>query len=151
MVAKALPGLRRFSRSLGRGLAVVIALVALSQPRAFVWCQTETGHAALETLEAGCCGVTGPDARCLPDLAAADSRGPGDENAIESEACRDVLVEAPTCLPPGAKLSPHRVAAFRLSPVEATVPLQPCRAESRRDDCVRTAAHELLLSTILRV
>jgi hypothetical protein len=130
---------------------VVIALVALSQPRAFVWCQTETGHAALETLAAGCCGVTGPDARCFPDLAAARSRGSGDENAIGSEACRDVLVEAPTCLPPGAKLSPSRVPASRLSPVEATVLMQPWPAETRRDDCVRVAARELTLSTVLRV
>lgn len=150
-MAEALPGLRRLSRSLGRGLAVVIALVALSQPRAFVWCQTEMGHAAIEELNAGCCGVAGPDARCSSELSEAGSRGPADEDAIGAEACRDVLVEAPTSLPPGVKLTPCHVPAFRLSPVEATVLLQPCPAETRRDDRVRSAARELILSTILRV
>lgn len=130
---------------------MVIAVVALSQPRAFVWCQTETGHAAIEDLEAGCCSVSGPDNRCSPDLASEGPREPGDEKAIGSEACRDVLVEAPTCLPPGAKLSLFPVAALRLSSVEAAVPPMPGRAESRRDHSTRASARELLLSTVLRV
>ena len=130
---------------------MVIALVALSQPRAFVWCQTETGHAAIEDLEAGCCGVSGPDNRCSPDLASEGPLEPENENAIGGEACRDVLVEAPTCLPPGARLSLFPVAALRTFAVAAAVPLIPGRAESRPDDSARAAARELLLSTVLRV
>jgi hypothetical protein len=55
-------------------LAVTIALVAVSQPRAFVWCQTESGHAALEALEAGCCGDPDPQARCSTDLTRTELR-----------------------------------------------------------------------------
>ncbi len=130
---------------------MVIAFVALSQPRALVWCQTETGHAALEDLEAGCCGVSGPDNHCSPDLAAEGPREPEDGNAIGNEACRDVLVEAPTCLPPGARLFLFPLAALRPFAVTAAVKPIPGRARSDADASAREASCELLLSTVLRV
>ncbi|HYN43459.1 MAG TPA: hypothetical protein VE129_16905 [Thermoanaerobaculia bacterium] len=150
-MATALLGLRRLSRSLGRVLAVTIAIVAVSQPRAFVWCQTESGHAALEALEAGCCGVPGPEARCSPDLARTEPRGAAEEDGVAEETCRDVLVEAPTCLPLGQKALPSPPSALRPFAAAAAVPSIPGRAESRPDAAARAATHELTLSTVLRV
>ena len=142
---------RHLRRSLGRALAIGIVLFGLLLPRAFVYCQTEDGHAAIEALAAGCCGVSGPQERCFPKLPEAGSHGPAEENGIGSEACRDVLVDPPSSLPLGERLLPVPVAAMRPFDPLGTAPPLPGPAVSRGRDTVRPAAHELLLTTILRV
>ena len=151
MVSAPRPAVRPFSRPLGHALAVLLAVVGLSPPRAFVWCQTEEGHAAVEELEAGCCGAAGTEARCDPGLASTGPRGPRDGSSAPGEACRDVLVEAPTGLPLGARLLPFPVAALRPFAAETALPPRPAPATSREGGRARAAAHDLILSTILRV
>lgn len=128
-----------------------MALFGLLLPRAFVYCQTEDGHAAIEALSAGCCGVSGPEERCFPKLPGAGSHGPAEENGIGSEACRDVLVDPPTSLPLGKRPLPVPVATLRPLDSRVMAPPLPGPAVSRGRDTVRPAAHELLLTTILRV
>ncbi len=130
---------------------MLLAVAGLSPPRAFVWCQTEAGHAAVEELETGCCSVPGTEARCAPGLASAGPLESRDGGGAPGEACRDVLVEAPTGLPLGARLLPFPEAALRPFAAGTTVPPPPSPAPSRRGDLARAAAHDLILSTILRV
>jgi hypothetical protein len=150
-VATALSPLRRLRRFLGPTLVVAITVLGSFQARTIVWCQTEAGHAEIEELEAGCCGIPGPAAGCTPDLASTESRGAGERNGLEGGACRDVLVEAPTGLPLGGKLLALPTATLRPFALCARAPRRTCPASSREADGARAAAHELTLATILRV
>ena len=105
----------------------------------------------MEALEAGCCGVPDPEARCSPDPARTEPLEAAEGAGVAEETCRDVLIEAPTCLPLGLKLLPSPLAALRPLAVAAAVPPLPGRTGSRPDAAARAAARELTLSTVLRV
>ena len=141
--------LPRLAWSFGRGLALSVLALGLLQPRTFVWCQAETGHAALEALESGCCAGPGLGVRCFPGANEAETSRRGDGEAVESEACRDVLVEAPARLPHDERLSAGPLADLAPSP-RIAVPPEPGRAPKGREVVARATAHDLILTTVLR-
>ena len=116
--------------------------LGLSQPREFVWCQAESGHAALEAFGAKCCGTAGGEQAC-----ATDPRLP----EVQSRGCTDVLVEAAARLPLGQKLSPHgAMAAPLLEDGRPGSNGSPHGAEDRGSEA-RAALSELVRSTVLRI
>jgi hypothetical protein len=137
--------------ALVRRLAVAVIALGLLQPRAFVWCRTEAGHAALEPVEDGCCGTPAPEARCSRDLSEAAPPGPaGDGADVESDACRDVLVETPADRPHDERLSRPLVAVALPSPDVEPTPPATAPSAAGRGETARAAAHDLVLSTVLR-
>lgn len=144
-------GSRRFLRDLVRRLAVAAVVLGLFQPRVFVWCRAESGHAALEALDAGCCGAPASEARCSPGSAETSPPGHANREGAESGGCRDLLVEAPAGLPQGERLfAPHVV--LEDSPLAAdAAPALPSPAAAGRGETARIAARDLALSTVLRI
>lgn len=139
--------LRRSSRNLGQGLALSVVLLGLLQPRTFVWCRAESGHAELEALDDACCAGPGLGASCT--TAPAPERGTGGGEAIENGACHDVLVEAPAGLPHDERLSATPSVEPAPTPVVAAPP-GPVHAPHGRDGRARAAAHDRILTTVLR-
>lgn len=79
------------------------------------------------------------------------SRRNGEPNDLEGGACRDVVVEAPPGLPLGGKLLALPAATLRPSALCARSPRPRGSARSAQDGDARAAAHDLTLTTILRV
>lgn len=144
-MAAPLLALATSARSFGRGLALSVVLLGLLQPRAFVFCRAESGHAEMEALEDGCCAGAGLGTTCVP---AAPGAGAGDDESMESDPCRDVLVEAPARLPHDGR--PEAVPAAEAERAPVAAPSGPARAPRGRDADARAAAHERILTTVLR-
>jgi hypothetical protein len=150
-VARTLSTSRLLSSTLGRWLLVAGLALGLSQPRDFVWCQTESGHAALEALDAGCCGDPAGEAACATDPGTSSSFGSSDPAGERPRACTDVLVEAAARLSLVETVSPRGTTTALL--LEDGEPSSPGPRHFTGDRAVgaRAAQSGHVGSTVLRI
>ena len=147
-------GPRNLSRALARWLVVAGVVLGLSQPRDLVWCHSDSGHSALEDLDARCCKTPAGEASCAEEVAGPRSGGLDGLGRSGGAPCTDVLVEAPTRLPVDKRLEKPTAekAAVRL-PAASEKVSPPRTSVLTRDgeDVARAAAHEVTLSNVLRI
>jgi hypothetical protein len=67
---------------------------------------------------------------------------------MESDTCRDLLLEAPARLPHDGR--PEDVPAAEAERAPVAAPSGPGRSPSGRDADARAAAHDRILTTVLR-
>jgi hypothetical protein len=130
---------------------VASVVIGLSQPRDLVLCQSGSGHSAIEDLRAGCCRAPGGEASCAQGPGASDPRDIDGKQGTDGDDCTDVLVEAPTRLPLGKRVSAQQAPALLLASMEGPSPLQTGRLSRRRGAALPEAAHALAPSSVLRI
>ncbi len=143
--SRTLPG------ALGRWLLVAGIALGLAQPRDFVWCQAESGHAALEALDAGCCGNPVGEGVCSTDPGGSPSFASGDRAGAGPRGCTDVLVEAATRAPLGGKVSTRLSMTSPLLEGGERAPAGPGHVARTRAVEGRAVRPEPPRSTILRI
>lgn len=142
---------RSFPGVLGRWLLVAGIALGMAQPRDLIWCQADSGHAALEALDAGCCGSPAGETVCSSGPGTSSSVGSSDRTGAEPRGCTDVLVEAVTRLPLGQKVSSHGTLTPPLLEGEERDLAEPWHLAGYRAVEARAARSELVRSTILRI
>ena len=134
-----------------RWIVVAGIVLGLAQPRDRVWCQAGSGHSAVEDLDAGCCRAPGGETSCAQDPAASDSRDLDRKQGTDGNGCTDVLVEAPTRLPPAKRISSQQATPLVFPSMDGPFPIRAGFHSRKRGDRFPATAHALSPSSVLRI